>query len=287
MSGYSGTRGALLSLAAAAGLLAITACAPRLASRPGVFEVSEHETTFGKAKFHASYVQPAGSHAHAGEMVAFFTGDAGWLGTSSQIFEHLAEGGYYLVGYNSREILKPIKQTGELVSINRMAEATKSAFNAARQRLGLPASTPWIVVGFSRGASAAALAAVEPILKKELAGVVAVALTRESDHLRAPDPNERPAGMEVDEKERVQLYPALVAAATVPVAVIQSTNDKYVPSAQSRRLLGPDTPGRRLYEVEARNHGFSGGEEALLHDLDDALGWIEQSRSAGAQEAPK
>jgi pimeloyl-ACP methyl ester carboxylesterase len=264
---------------AAAGLLAAIACAPRLESRPDLFEVTKRETHFGKATLHASYVTPAGPPSHAGVMLAFFTGDAGWLGTSGLLFEHLAAHGYTLVGFNSREILKPIKQSGERISMARSAETMRAAFDEARRKLGLPETTPLIVVGFSRGASAAALTAVHSRLRDHLAGAVAIALTRESDHLRAPKASERPPGIEVDDKERIQLYPALVAAASVPVAVIQSTNDKYVSAAESRRLLGPDTPTRRLYEVEARNHGFSGGEETLLHDLDDALDWIEHARA--------
>ncbi len=58
------------------------------------------------------------------------------------------------------------------------------------------------------------------------------------------------------------------------MAVIQSTNDSYVPSAESRRLLGPDTPTRRLYEIESRGHSFGGGEAEMLKALDDALTWI-------------
>jgi hypothetical protein len=39
--------------------------------------------------------------------------------------------------------------------------------------------------------------------------------------------------------------------------------------------MGPDTPALRLYEVKARNHGFDGGRDRMLADLDDALEWIE------------
>jgi len=262
-------------------LLVSVACAPHLESRPGVFEVAHYETKFQKASLHVTCAKPAGGKPSTAGMVVFFTGDAGWFGTSSLLFEHLAERGYYLVGYNSREVLKPVKQSGERLSIAQSADRMKEALAEARSKLGLEENTLWMVVGFSRGATAAAFTMVHPQLKDNLLGGVAVALTRESDYLRAPKPSERPPGIEVDDKERIQIYPALVAAATVPAAVIQSTGDKYVPSAESRRLLGPDTPRRRLYEVQAKNHSFSGGEQTLLRDLDDALGWLQESASAG------
>jgi hypothetical protein len=67
---------------------------------------------------------------------------------------------------------------------------------------------------------------------------------------------------------------------SVPVAVIQSTNHPYVPSAESRQLLGPDTPTLRLYEVESSNHRFGGAHDKMIADVDDALKWIEQPRVA-------
>ena len=107
-----------------------------------------------------------------------------------------------------------------------------------------------------------------------LAGAVAVALTREADYLGAPDPSVHLPGIERDEKGQIQLYPAIARVGSLPIAVIESTGDKYVPAAEARRLFGPDTPTRRLYSVEASNHGFSGGRDELMRDLDAALEWI-------------
>ena len=64
------------------------------------------------------------------------------------------------------------------------------------------------------------------------------------------------------------------------LAIIQSTNDGYVRSAEWRRLLGPDTPTRRLYEIESKNHSFGGGKVPLMQALDDAMAWIGQSLTA-------
>jgi hypothetical protein len=254
----------------------LAACPGPLAMRPEAFQVSRQEFSLASRTVAATYVKPV-SLRHPGLIVAFFTGDAGWLGASGDVFEHLAEQGFYVAGYNSREFLKPIKRAGQRVSIADSAEALEGVFARARRDLGLPGSTPLIVTGVSRGASAVAFTAVHSRLQQNVAGAIAIALTRESDYLRAPDPRDRPSEVQLDAEGRIELYPALQRIGSIPLAVIQSTHDKYVPSAESRRLLGPDTPTRRLYEVEARNHGFAGGREALLNDLDDALGWIESS----------
>ena len=94
-------------------------------------------------------------------------------------------------------------------------------------------------------------------------------------------------GVEADDRGRIQTYPAIERLGSIPLAIIQSTHDSYVPSAESRRLLGPDTVTRRLYEVESRNHGFDGGRDALMRDFDDALQWIASRTAGAAGRAPR
>jgi fermentation-respiration switch protein FrsA (DUF1100 family) len=81
---------------------------------------------------------------------------------------------------------------------------------------------------------------------------------------------------------------ALKLLSSTRLAVIQSTHDQYVPAAESRRLLGSDTPTLRLYEVEAKDHGFSDARENLMQDLDDALRWLEEpiASSSTKQRTP-
>jgi hypothetical protein len=119
-----------------------------------------------------------------------------------------------------------------------------------------------------------AYTAVHPELQDDFAGGVAIALTREADYLRVPEKQRGPA-IQVDSEGRLQMYPAVKLLASKRLAVIQSTNDSYVPAAESRQLLGPDTPTLRLYTVESKDHGFSDAREKLMSDLDDALRWVE------------
>jgi fermentation-respiration switch protein FrsA (DUF1100 family) len=256
-----------------AGLL--PACGGHLATRPGLFEVRKQTVSMAHRDFTATYVTPT-HPLHPDRLVVFSTGDAGWLGVSGAVFERLAELGYYAAGYNAREMLKPIRESGGKVGLSRTAFWMDNLFARARRDMNLPPETRLILVGESRGAGGAVLAAVSPRLQPEIAGTIAIALTRESDYLKAPDPANRPPQIQVDERERIQLYPAIALAGDAPLAVIQSAGDKYVPADEARTLFGPDTPTRRLYEVDARNHGFAGGRDEMLRDLEDALRWIEK-----------
>lgn len=262
-------------LFAAACLTLLAGCAgSRLASKPGAYNVSEQPIGTAGHEIHVTYVRPVQSR-HPGYLVVFATGDAGWWGASHELFEHLAEQGYTIAGFNAPEIVKPVERSGERVSTAQAAQGLGAAYARVKHDLGLADSTPIIVVGFSRGATMVAFTALHPELREGVGGAVAIALTREADYLRAPEAERRPE-IQVDDQGRIQIYPALKLLGSTRLAVIQSTNDPYVPAAESRQLLGPDTPTLRLYEVEARNHGFGGARDKLLQDLDDALRWIEE-----------
>jgi type IV secretory pathway VirJ component len=207
-------------------------------------------------------------------LILFVTGDAGWQGASKPVFEHMAEQGYTIAAYNSRQALKITKQSGKNMTLVEGTVDLTSIIDQAKQALGLPEKTLTILTGDSRGASMVVFGAANKKMQPILAGAVAVALTREADYLGAPDPSVHMPGIEKDEKGQIQLYPAIDRIGSLPIAVIQSTGDKYVPAAEARRLFGPDTPTRRLYSVKASNHRFSGGRDELMRDLDAALAWI-------------
>jgi dienelactone hydrolase len=255
-------------------VLAGCGCA-RLPSKPGEYAVSVQAMETDDGELHATYVRPV-EPRHPGYLIVFATGDAGWLGASGAVFRHLAEQGYTIAGFSAPEALEPIKRSGQRVSTAQAALGLKELYARAKRDLRLPDSTPIIIVGFSRGATAVAFTALHPELRGGVEGAVAIALTREADYLRAPEGERRPE-LQVDDQGRIQIYPALKLLGSTRLAVIQSTNDPYVPAAESRQLLGPDTPTLRLYAVEARNHGFSNARDRLMQDLDDALQWIEES----------
>ncbi|WP_157995542.1 alpha/beta hydrolase family protein [Peristeroidobacter soli] len=265
---------------AVACLAVLAGCASmgaRLSSKPGAYTVTVQSVHAPHRDIHATYVRPA-QERHPGYLVMFVTGDDGWFGTSRAVFTHLADEGYMLAGFSAPEVIDGVDESVR-VSTARAAEGLRDVYAQARQHLGVPESTPIVMVGFSRGASAVAFTAVHPDLRDDLKGAVAIALTREADYLHATE-DERRQGIRVDGEDRIQLYAALKFLGATPFAVIQSTNDSYVPAAESRQLLGADTATLRLYPVESEDHGFSDARDKLMQDLDDALRWIEEEKVA-------
>jgi hypothetical protein len=261
-------------------LTGLAACSGSIVSKPGVFEARTELQAFGDHSLHVTYVKPVAPRLPL-YLVLVASGDAGWMGASSTVLNHLAEEGYTLAAYDSSEFVKQVERSGHITEITEAADHVESIIAQSRRALGLPDSTPVIAIGFSRGANLVVFTAGVRSLRRELAGAVAIALTREMDYLKAPAAEQLPPSLQVDDKGRMQTYSAIPLAGSIRFAVIQSTGDSYVPAKEARRLFGPDNEFRRLYEVDALNHGFWFGTKELLRDLDDSLRWIEGSTPAG------
>jgi pimeloyl-ACP methyl ester carboxylesterase len=261
---------ALLALCVALG--ACTTLAP--SGEPGAFDADHARIRVRNREVPVTYVKPV-QPQHPGYFIVFATGDGGWFGPNTAVFTHLAERGYLMAGLSSPEVLNRSQKPRRRLSPTQATATFADLFARVRRDLGVGSSASMIVVGFSRGASIAAYTAINQRLHVGLAGAVAIGLTREDDYVRAPTGRRRHE-LAVDDQGRLELYPPLAHVTGTRLAIIQSTADHYVAAAESRELLGPDTASRRLYTVEARNHRFGGGRETLLHDLDEALDWIEQ-----------
>jgi len=157
----------------------------------------------------------------------------------------------------------------ETTTPERLAEDYREVIAAARDALHLDRARRVVLVGVSRGAGLSVVAAGE--LHTTVAGIVAIALTREEEYvhwyhrLRVP---ERPDVM-VDVEEY------LPQLGDLPLAVVQSTHDKYLPGAVARTLLGADGPHRWLQIVDAHNHSFGGARDQMYEATKRAIEWIE------------
>jgi len=211
----------------------------------------------------------------AATLVIYATGDGGWRGLDREIFEWISAWGYPAVGFSSKNYLKNLGYVGDTTTPIRLVRDFESVIRFAERKLGMPESTRIILVGLSRGAGLAIVAAGEGELKPNLAGVVAVALTKEEEHVvhYRRSVQSRP-GQPRRELVKIQTYEYLPQIESVPVVVIQSTHDGYLPAAAARALFGPDTDLRKLIPISARNHRFTGGCLDLYTQIQNSLAWI-------------
>lgn len=195
-------------------------------------------------------------------LVVYATGDGGWHRKDVDLFEHIARLGLPVAGFDARDYVTHLG--APTLTAADLASDYARIIDRAKGGLHLAAERPVVLLGVSRGAGLAVVAAREGRLGAPLAGVVAIALTAEEEFVSGePAP-----------------YEYLPHLGDVPVAVVQSTRDGYLPSDAARALFGPDTPYRWFQPVQSRNHSFGGARPQLYDAVRRAFTWLLGVRSA-------
>ena len=206
-------------------------------------------------------------------LLVYATGDGGWHRKDLAVYHHLVSSGDPIVGFDAHDYVTHLGAS-EATTPGRLAADYERIIQAARAALKLSPTRPIVLVGVSRGAGLSVVAAGQRGLRPSISGVVAVALTREEEYVkwfrrlrrRAPRP---------PQPVMVEVYEYLPRLADMPIAVIQSTRDSYLPAADARALFGPDTPHRWFQPIVARNHSFGGARPQLYQALQRSLDWID------------
>ncbi len=209
-------------------------------------------------------------------MLLYATGDGGFHGNDKAIFNVLASLGYPVAGFSARNSLKNLGYVADTTTPQRLAADYRRLMEFSRKSLELPPNNPVILVGVSRGAGLAVVAAGQRPVRDELTGVLAIALTKEEEYVRhyRVRRGQTPPEMPRRELVMIQTYEYLPQLSSLRVAVIQSTRDNYLPADEARQLFGPDTPDRQFHAVDAWDHSFSGAREELYAQMEQSLNWI-------------
>jgi type IV secretory pathway VirJ component len=209
-------------------------------------------------------------------LVLYASGDGGWFGAAVDMFQQIARAGYPVAGFSSRAFLKIQRPHGGLVNAAQLAADYKTIVNHARAALRLSDTNRVVLTGWSRGAAFSVLAASEPSVRGQLAGIIAIGLATGENLMTVSDDDATDDGepAETSGPSRIDNSATIAQLGPLSCAVIQASRDNYLPAADARRLFGPDTDRRRLYAIDAKNHRFSGGKAAFDAALLDALHWI-------------
>jgi pimeloyl-ACP methyl ester carboxylesterase len=218
-------------------------------------------------------------------LLLYATGDGGWRGKDRAVYREMITWGYPAAGFSAPDYLKHLGFVSGTTTPTRLARDYQRLIAFAKTALDLPASTRTILVGVSRGAGLAVVAAGRPETRAELCGVLAVALTKEEEYVRHYRVRRGTSPSDMPRRELVEFetYEFLDRLRSVPLVVIQSTHDDYLPAEAARRLFGPDTALRRLYAIDAADHSFGGARPALYERMASALAWIREAHPLPGQ----
>jgi alpha-beta hydrolase superfamily lysophospholipase len=209
-----------------------------------------------------------------GTPVIVASGDGGWIHLGPHVAELLARRGFFVVGFDVRAYLagftteaatlRPADEPGDFRALANFAAT------ATRQKP--------ILIGVSEGAGLAVLAAADPENKATFGGVVGLGLPDHNElgwrwkdsliYLTHRPPNE-PGFSSA----------ALVAAvAPLPLALLQSTHDEFVPLSETQRILARASEPKRLWVIDAANHRFSSNLPEFDARLMEAIAWVQHNQ---------
>lgn len=200
-------------------------------------------------------------------LIVYATGDGGWWSGDKDVYDALVAMGYPVAGFSARDYVNHLGEGVTAISPAQMAADFAAVIRVSKAALTLPASTSVVLVGFSRGAGLDVAVATQEPIRSRLRGVIAIALTREEEYAAVPSPDGSAPAM-------LLTYPSLPLIGDIPVAVIQSTHDDYIPAAEARTLFGPDTSSRIFRPVESKDHAFEGAIPTLYREMTSCFDWI-------------
>ena len=182
----------------------------------------------------------------------------------------LAANGYYVVGFDAQAYLSSFTSgTATLDPSQEPDDFRRLIALAAAGSRHRP-----VLIGVSEGAGLSVLAATEPQTRGRISGVIALGL---------PDLNELgwrwtdsisyvTKGTPREPTFRVSTI--IDRLAPVPLAEIHATGDEYVPLQEVRAVMDRAGEPKRLWSVEASNHGFGDNRTEFDRRLLEALAWV-------------
>jgi fermentation-respiration switch protein FrsA (DUF1100 family) len=206
-------------------------------------------------------------------LIVYTTGDGGWVRKDLALYRQLVSWGYPIAGFSAPEYLDHLRGTEGTTTPGRLGRDYAQIIAFAETTLHVPPGTPVVLVGVSRGAGLEVVAAGHPSVHDKLRGVVAIALTKEEEYVRWFG-RRLPLIRRPQTRVMVEVYDYLPLLGNLPVAVVQSTRDQFLPAAAAVQLFGADTPTRRFRAIDARNHSFAGAREQMYEACKEAFDWI-------------
>ena len=208
-----------------------------------------------------------------GDPVIVSSGDGGWIHLGPRVAELLAARGFFVVGFDAKAYLESFTSAnGTLTTTDVPADYRLLLKFAAANSPRKP-----VLIGVSEGAALSLLAATEPETRGMVSGVIGLGLGNTNElgwrwkdamiYLTHGVPNE-PTFSTLEIAARL---------APLPLAVVNSTHDEFVPAGEVDRILAAARDPKRLWMIDAADHRFSNKPAELAQCLAEALDWVRQN----------
>jgi alpha-beta hydrolase superfamily lysophospholipase len=200
------------------------------------------------------------------------SGDVGWVGLAVSMAQQLSADGYVVAGLNVRQYLSAFADGKSHLTEADVPRDYRTIALSLREHDLLP--SPVIMSGVSEGAALSALAASDPSNHSWIDGVVAMGLPEVAE--LAWHWSDVPAWIFKKDANEPSFHAHEIVAAVspLPLALIQSTKDEYVPEADYRRIFDTARDPKKLFLIDASNHRFTDKTRELRAAYASAIEWV-------------
>jgi alpha-beta hydrolase superfamily lysophospholipase len=202
------------------------------------------------------------------------SGDVGWVGLAASMAEELSAQGYTVVGINVRQYLAAFTAGSNHLQPTDVPGDYRFLMATLKQTRHLDG--PIIVSGVSEGAALAVLASADPANHVWITGVITMGLPPTAELAwRWSDAAAWITKHDADEPS-FAAKDVIATVAPVPLYMIQSTRDEYVPQSERERLLATAREPKKQVLIDASNHRFTDKRPELSAAYTAGLAWIAQ-----------
>ncbi len=200
------------------------------------------------------------------------SGDVGWVGLGVTMAEFLSGEGYIVVGVNVRQYLSSYT-AGKSHLETKDPPLDYAAFADALRRKNL-LREPVILSGVSEGAALAVLAASSAANHPWVRGVITMGVPATAE--LAWKWSDFTAWITKTDVREPSFAPEefIGSVSPLPIVMIQSRRDEYVPEADYRRIEAAARPPKKLVLIDAGNHRFTDRRQELQREYLAALAWV-------------
>jgi dienelactone hydrolase len=204
--------------------------------------------------------------------ILFVPGDGGWRGFAITIAETMASWGYDVYALDTKRYLEGFSgKTGLTV-----ADVMKD-FRLIAELIVKDKKDRLTLVGWSEGAGLCLLEAAAPENKNAFNGLVTIGLGpvnilgwRLADYLTY-------VTRKIPQEPRFQSIEYLPQVTPLPLWMIQSSHDEYVPVSTARDLFSAAKEPKRFELIEANDHRFDRNTTAFFGALRRGIEWIQSA----------
>ncbi len=203
------------------------------------------------------------------------SGDGGWVHLAPAVAQYLAGQGWFVVGFDAKAYLSSFTSGSKTLTVAEVPGDYASLAEYAAQ--GSPG--PPVLMGVSEGAGLSVLAATGRELQGRIAGVVAIGLPEHNELGWRFRDSMIYVTKKVPNEPLFSVSEHVAQVAPVPLAIVRSTHDEFVPAAETEKIWAAAREPRRLWTIDAADHRFSDRQPELQHALQEAVAWIGQQRA--------